>query len=54
MKKILKSLPFWLLVALVLGLGLFALLSTGGNGAMGKWGRSFREMTGGLFGKKPR
>lgn len=48
------SWAIWLLVALVLGLGLFALLSTGGNGAMGKWGRSFREMTGGLFGKKPR
>lgn len=43
----------WLIVALALGLGLFALLSTGGNGAMSKWGRSFREMTGGLLGKKP-
>lgn len=43
----------WLIVALALGLGLFALLSTGGDGAMSKWGRSFREMTGGLLGKKP-
>lgn len=47
------SWAIWLIVALALGLGLFALLSTGGSGAMGKWGRSFREMTGGLFGKKP-
>ena len=43
----------WLVVALVVGLGLFAVLSTGGKGAMGKFGRSVREMTGGLFGKKP-
>lgn len=47
------SWAIWLIVALALGLGLFALVSTGGGGAMGKWGRSFREMTGGLFGKKP-
>jgi len=44
----------WLIVALVAGLGVFAFLSTGGKGGMRKWGRSFSEMTGGLFGKKPR
>jgi len=44
----------WLVLALVAGLGLFAFLSTGGKGGMRKWGRSFSEMTGGLFGKKPR
>ena len=44
----------WLVLALVAGLGIFALLSTGGKGGMHKWGRSFSEMTGGLFGKKPR
>ena len=44
----------WLNLALVGGLGLFAFLSTGGKGGMHKWGRSFSEMTGGLFGKKPR
>ena len=44
----------WLILALVGGLGLFAFLSTGGKGGMHKWGRSFSEMTGGLFGKKPR
>ena len=43
----------WLIVGLVAGLGIFALVSTGGKGGMGKWGRSFSEMTGGLFGKKP-
>lgn len=43
----------WLVLALVGGLGLFAFLSTGGRGGMDKFGRSFREMTGGLFGKKP-
>lgn len=43
----------WLVLALVGGLGLFAFLSTGGRGGMNKFGRSFREMTGGLFGKKP-
>lgn len=43
----------WLIVALVAGLGVFAFLSTGGKGAGSKFGRSFSEMTGGLFGKKP-
>ena len=42
-----------LVVALVVGLGVFAFLSTGGRGGMSKWGRSLSEMTGGLFGKKP-
>ena len=40
-------------LALVVGLGVFAFLSTGGRGGMSKWGRSLSEMTGGLFGKKP-
>ncbi len=44
----------WLLLALIIGLGIFAFLSTGGKGGMNKWGRSFSEMTGGLFGKRPR
>ena len=44
----------WLILGLAGGLGLFAFLSTGGRGGMQKWGRSFSEMTGGLFGKKPR
>ncbi len=43
----------WLIIALVIGLGIFALLSTGGNGAGSKWKRSISEMTGGLIGKKP-
>jgi len=43
----------WLILALIGGLGLFAFLSSGGRGGMNKFGRSFREMTGGLFGKKP-
>lgn len=44
----------WLILALSGGLGIFAFLSTGGKGGMHKWSRSFSEMTGGLFGKKPR
>lgn len=44
----------WIIVALVLGLGIFAFLSTGGKGGARKWGRSFSEMSGGLFGKKPK
>ena len=44
----------WLVIALIAGLGIFAFLSTGGRGGMDKFGRSFREMTGGLFGKKPK
>ena len=43
----------WLVIALVIGLGLFAFLSTGGRGGMDKFKRSFSEMTGGLIGKKP-
>lgn len=44
----------WLVVALIVGLGIFAFLSTGGKGGMSKFGRSISEMTGGLLGKKPR
>ncbi len=43
----------WIVLALVLGLGVFAFLSAG-RGGMDKWKRSFSEMTGGLVGKKPR
>ena len=43
----------WLIVALIAGLAVFAFLSTGGRGGMQKFSRSFSEMTGGLFGKKP-
>ena len=42
----------WLIVALIVGLGVFAFLSTGGKGGLSKFGRSFSEMTGGLLGKK--
>lgn len=49
-----SSAIIWIIVALVVGLGIFAFLSTGGKGGMRKFGRSFSEMTGGLFGKKPR
>ncbi len=48
-----SSTAIWLIVALVVGLLLFAFLSTGGKGGMNKFSRSIREMTGGLFGKKP-
>lgn len=44
----------WLVLALLVGLGFFAFLSTGGKGGMQKFGRSIREMTGGMLGKKPR
>ena len=44
----------WLILALVVGLGLYAFLSTGGKGGMQKWKRSFSEMTGGLLGRKTR
>lgn len=44
----------WLVVGLVVALGIFAFVSTGGKGGMSKFGRSFSEMTGGLFGKKPK
>ncbi len=45
----------WLIVALVAGLLIFGVLATGsGKGGVGKLKRSFSEMTGGLFGKKPR
>lgn len=43
----------WLVVGLLVLLGVFAFLSTGGKGAGGKFGRSLNEMTGGLLGKKP-
>lgn len=43
----------WLIIALVVGIGAFAFISTGGKGGMNKFGRSFSEMSGGLFGKKP-
>ena len=36
--------------ALLLGVGLFAFLSTGGRGGLGKWKDSLSEMTGGFFG----
>lgn len=44
----------WLIVALVVGLGIFAFLSAGRGGGMEKWKHSFSEMTGGLIGKKPK
>ena len=45
----------WLIVALVAGLLVFGFLAAGsGKGGMNKFKRSFSEMTGGLFGKKPR
>ena len=44
----------WVIVALIAGLAIFAFLSTGGKGGMQKFGRSFKEMTGGLLGKKPK
>lgn len=44
----------WLIIGLVVVLGVFAFLSTGGKGGASKFGRSFSEMTGGLFGKKPK
>ncbi|NLV59021.1 MAG: stage II sporulation protein P [Clostridiales bacterium] len=43
----------WIIVALVGGLLLFAFLSGGFKGGMGKFKRSFSEMTGGMVGKKP-
>lgn len=43
----------WIVIALIVGLGIFAFLSTGGKGGWSKFGRSFSEMTGGLIGKKP-
>lgn len=43
---------WWIIGALVLGLGVFAFLSSGSaSGGASKWKRSFSEMTGGLFGK---
>ena len=44
----------WLILALVVGLGVFAFLSAGRGGGMDKWKHSFSEMTGGLIGKKPK
>lgn len=44
----------WLVVAVIAGVVIFALAQTGGGKSMGKKiGRNMREMTGGLFGKKP-
>lgn len=44
----------WLVVAVIAGVVIFALAQTGGGKGMGeKIGRNMREMTGGLFGKKP-
>lgn len=40
----------WIILALLLGVGLFAFLSTGGRGGLGKWKDSLSEMTGGFFG----
>jgi len=43
----------WLIIAVIIGVILFALMQTGGGKAMGsKLSRNMREMTGGLFGKK--
>ncbi|MBE5793962.1 MAG: hypothetical protein E7323_04700 [Clostridiales bacterium] len=44
----------WIILALVVGLGLFAILSAGKGGGIEKWKHSFSEMTGGLIGKKPK
>lgn len=44
----------WIILALVVGLGVFAFLSAGKGGGMDKWKHSFSEMTGGLIGKKPK
>ena len=44
----------WLILALVGGLLLFAFLSGGTRAGGHKFGRSISEMTGGLFGKKPK
>lgn len=49
-----SSWALWLVVGLVVVIGIFAFLSTGGKGGVSKFGRSFSEMTGGLFGKKPK
>ena len=44
----------WLLLAIIIGVILFALAQTGGGTAMKrKIGRNMREVTGGLLGKKP-
>ena len=42
------------ILALLLGVGLFAFLSTGGRGGLGKWKDSLGEMTGGFFGGRRR
>ncbi len=44
----------WIILALILGLGVFAFLSAGRGGGMEKWKRSFSEMTGGMIGKRPK
>ncbi len=43
----------WIILALIVGLGVFAFLSAGKKGGMEKWKHSFSEMTGGLLGKRP-
>lgn len=43
----------WIILALVLGLGVFAFLAAG-RGGMDKWKHSFSEMTGGRIGKRHR
>ncbi|MBE5778480.1 MAG: stage II sporulation protein P [Clostridiales bacterium] len=46
---------WWIVGALVLGIFLFGILSTGSlKGGSEKWKRSFSEMTGGLIGKRNR
>jgi len=44
----------WLIVALIVGLGVFAFLSAGKAGGIEKWKRNLSEMSGGLFGKRPK
>ena len=44
----------WIILALLLGVGLFAFLSTGGRGGFSKWKDSLGEMTGGFFGGRRR
>ena len=48
-----SSWAVWLILGLLVLLGIFAFLSTGGKGAGRSFGRSISEMTGGLLGKKP-
>ena len=48
------SFPLPIILALLLGVGLFAFLSTGGRGGFSKWKDSLGEMTGGFFGGRRR